>query len=97
MSEPRELILEMMRKYHREQQQDPAFVPGVTPLLPSGAVIDEDDRAALVSAALDLRIVAGVSSSRFERAFARTLGLRKAHLTNSGSSANLRTCWRSPH
>lgn len=89
MSESQGLILEMVRKYHREQQRDTAFEPGVTPLLPSGAVLDEDDRAALVSAALDMRIAAGVSSRRFEREFARTLGLRKAHLTNSGSSANL--------
>ncbi|MEV0001612.1 lipopolysaccharide biosynthesis protein RfbH [Micromonospora sp. NPDC050980] len=89
MTDAQELILEQVRKYHREQQSDPGFVPGVTPLLPSGAVIDEDDRVALVGAALDLRIAAGVSSRRFERAFARTLGLRKAHLTNSGSSANL--------
>ncbi|ASW57605.1 lipopolysaccharide biosynthesis protein RfbH [Plantactinospora sp. KBS50] len=89
MTDAQELILEQVRKYHREQQSDAGFVPGVTPLLPSGAVIDEDDRAALVEAALDLRIAAGVSSRRFERKFARTLGLRKAHLTNSGSSANL--------
>ncbi|GIE47347.1 lipopolysaccharide biosynthesis protein RfbH [Amorphoplanes nipponensis] len=89
MSESQELILESVRKYHREQQRETSFVPGVTPLLPSGAVIDEDDRVALVGAALDLRIAAGVSSRRFEREFAKVLGLRKAHLTNSGSSANL--------
>ncbi|BCY08840.1 lipopolysaccharide biosynthesis protein RfbH [Actinoplanes sp. L3-i22] len=64
-------------------------MPGVTPLLTGGAVLDEDDRVALVEAALQLRIVAGPASQRFEREFARTLGLRKAHLTNSGSSANL--------
>ena len=73
----------------REQEQSAGFVPGVTPLLPSGAVLDEDDRVAIVEAALNLRIAAGVSSRRFEREFARTLGLRKAHLTNSGSSSNL--------
>jgi dTDP-4-dehydro-2,6-dideoxy-D-glucose 3-dehydratase len=89
MSQARELVLELARKYHRDREADQSFVPGVTPLLPSGAVIDEDDRAALVAAALDLRIAAGESSQAFERAFARTLGLRKAHLTNSGSSANL--------
>jgi NDP-hexose-3,4-dehydratase len=89
MSEARDLIIELVRKYHREQQTQAGFEPGVTPLLPSGAAIDEDDRAALVTAALDLRIAAGVSSSRFERQFAKMLGVRKAHLTNSGSSANL--------
>jgi dTDP-4-dehydro-2,6-dideoxy-D-glucose 3-dehydratase len=89
MSDAQALILENVRKYHRERQSDAAFTPGVTPLLPSGAVLDEDDRVALVEAALDLRIAAGVSARRFEREFARLLGLRKAHLTNSGSSANL--------
>jgi CDP-6-deoxy-D-xylo-4-hexulose-3-dehydrase len=77
-----------VRKYHQENAVD-EFVPGVTPILSSGAVLDEDDRAALVEAAVEMRIAAGVSSRRFETAFARTLGLRKAHLTNSGSSANL--------
>jgi CDP-6-deoxy-D-xylo-4-hexulose-3-dehydrase len=87
--EPRDRVLEAVRKYHREQERSTAFQPGVTPVLSSGAVLDEDDRAALVEAALDMRIAAGVHTRRFESAFARTLGLRKAHLTNSGSSANL--------
>jgi len=52
-------------------------------------VLEADDRIALVEAALDLRIAAGHSSRKFESAFARRLKLRKAHLTNSGSSANL--------
>jgi NDP-hexose-3,4-dehydratase len=82
------LIMAEVRKYHQENAAD-EFVPGVTPILSSGAVLDEDDRAALVESAVELRIAAGASSRRFETAFARMLGLRKAHLTNSGSSANL--------
>ncbi|MBO0866928.1 MAG: lipopolysaccharide biosynthesis protein RfbH [Micromonosporaceae bacterium] len=90
MDEPgRQLILEQTRKLHRVRAGDNAFIPGRTPILPSGAVLDEDDRAALVEQALDLHIAAGAAALRFERLFARTLGLRKAHLTNSGSSANL--------
>lgn len=82
-------ILDEVRKHHQDTQDGRGFVPGVTEIWPSGAVLDEDDRVALVEAALDLRIAAGKSSRAFERAFARWLGLRKAHLTNSGSSANL--------
>ncbi|MEU9155372.1 lipopolysaccharide biosynthesis protein RfbH [Streptomyces sp. NPDC048417] len=89
MNEHKTLVLEEVRKYHQDQQDDSGFVPGVTEIWPSGAVLDEDDRVALVEAALDLRIAAGTSSRRFESAFARRLGRRKAHLTNSGSSANL--------
>lgn len=89
MSDSRALILDGVRAYHREQQGDGGFVPGVTEIWPSGAVLDESDRTALVEAALDLRIAAGRSSRRFESLFARRLRRRKAHLTNSGSSANL--------
>lgn len=88
METAKDQILDLVGKYHREQPERP-FIPGVTPLWASGAVLDESDRTALVEAALDMRIAAGVSSRRFERDFARYFGLRKAHLTNSGSSANL--------
>ncbi|TDB80633.1 lipopolysaccharide biosynthesis protein RfbH [Micromonospora sp. KC721] len=81
-------ILDLVREYHAAVDHS-TFVPGVTSLLASGAVLDETDRVALVEAALDLRIAAGVSSRTFEREFAKLFGVRKAHLTNSGSSANL--------
>ncbi|MEU6392309.1 lipopolysaccharide biosynthesis protein RfbH [Streptomyces sp. NPDC046939] len=81
-------ILDLVREYHRSTVSS-GFVPGITPVLASGAVLTEDDRVALVEAALDMRIAAGVSSRRLERKLAKYFGLRKAHLTNSGSSANL--------
>jgi NDP-hexose-3,4-dehydratase len=84
-----EQILELVRKYHRDLEQRRRFVPGETLIMPSGADLDEEDRAALVEAALTMRIAAGRSATTFEREFARTLHRRKAHLTNSGSSANL--------
>jgi len=83
------LILEQVAKYHREVAPRTDFVEGVTPVWPSGAVLDESDRVALVEAALDMRIAAGVTSRTFERKLAKAAGLRKAHMTNSGSSANL--------
>jgi NDP-hexose-3,4-dehydratase len=89
MTDPREPIIELVRKYHRSTDPPAKFIPGITRIQSSGAYLDESDRVALVEAALDMRIAAGVLSRRFERRFARTLGLRKAHLTNSGSSANL--------
>ncbi|MFE3170873.1 lipopolysaccharide biosynthesis protein RfbH [Amycolatopsis sp. NPDC059090] len=88
MTDDKARILERVRKYHQETVRH-GFVPGVTPVLSSGASLNEEDRVALVEAALDLRIAAGVSARRFEREFARHFGLRKAHLVNSGSSANL--------
>ncbi|MDN3355689.1 lipopolysaccharide biosynthesis protein RfbH [Actinomadura sp. DC4] len=89
MSQRLEHILDEVRKYHQDAENARGFVPGVTEIWPSGAVLDEEDRAALVAAALDMRIAAGALSRRFERDFARRLEQRKAHLTNSGSSANL--------
>ncbi|MFC8827293.1 lipopolysaccharide biosynthesis protein RfbH [Streptomyces sp. NPDC057137] len=83
------LVLDAALKYHVDQERTGGFVPGVSEIWPSGAVLDADDRLALVEAALDLRIAAGESSRKFESRFARLLGARKAHLTNSGSSANL--------
>ncbi|MEU6056479.1 lipopolysaccharide biosynthesis protein RfbH [Streptomyces xanthochromogenes] len=89
MNEHKALVLDEVRKYHQDVRDDGGFVPGTTEIWPSGAVLDEEDRAALVEAALDLRIAAGHSSRTFESRFARKLKRRKAHLTNSGSSANL--------
>ncbi len=85
----RQAILEQARKYFRSRESHIGFVPGVTMIQSSGAVLDEDDCAALVEQALNMKIASGAASIRFERLFARTLGLRKAHLTNSGSSANM--------
>ena len=89
MSDRAAHILVEVRKYHHDSQEGRGFGPGVTQIWPSGAVLDEDDRAALVEAALEMRIAAGRSSRKVESACARRLKRRKAHLTNSGSSANL--------
>ncbi|KWV32454.1 lipopolysaccharide biosynthesis protein RfbH [Micromonospora rifamycinica] len=83
-------LLELVRDYHDAQTPDAApFIPGQTPILSSGAVLDADDREALVAAALDMRIASGQITAKFESSLARTLKRRKAVLTNSGSSANL--------
>ncbi|GAA1073602.1 lipopolysaccharide biosynthesis protein RfbH [Nocardiopsis metallicus] len=89
MGESKTEILNAVRAYHRQEEGSGAFVPGETEIWPSGAVLDADDRAAFVEAALDMRIASGSSARKFESALARKVGVRKAHLTNSGSSANL--------
>ncbi|MFC0031681.1 lipopolysaccharide biosynthesis protein RfbH [Micromonospora chaiyaphumensis] len=89
MTDLKARILELVREYHREQSGAEEFVAGETPVLSSGPVFDETERAALVEAALDMRIAASTYAVQFERRFARHFGMRKAQLTNSGSSANL--------
>ncbi len=84
----RSALLELTRKFHQEQTEE-SFVPGRTDILTSGAVLDEEDRVAFVGAALDMTIAAGARARTFESRFARAMKVRKAHLTNSGSSANL--------
>ena len=91
MNDHKALILDEVPQISpgRAGKIDQEFVPGVSEIWPSGAVLDDNDRVALVEAALEMRIAAGTSSRKFESAFARRLKRRKAHLTNSGSSANL--------
>ena len=82
-------LLDAVRKFHRSTESDRPFVPGVTPLYSSGPVFDDEDRVALVEAALEMRIVAKKTAQEFESRFSKTIGVRKSHLVNSGSSANL--------
>ncbi|MCM2414286.1 lipopolysaccharide biosynthesis protein RfbH [Streptomyces sp. RKAG290] len=89
MGDLKAFVLDQVRTYHQETEAHRPFEPGVTEIWPSGAVLEAEDRVALVEAALDMRIAAGRSSRKFESAFARKMKRRKAHLTNSGSSANL--------
>lgn len=89
MHERKAVLLDEVRGYHEMVSSVGEFLPGVSEIWPSGAVLDSDDRVALVEAALEMRIAAGVSARKFESVFASVMGRRKAHLTNSGSSANL--------
>lgn len=55
----------------------------------SGRVYDEKEMVALSNAMLDFWLTAGRFSEQFERDFAQLLGVKYAHIVNSGSSANL--------
>ena len=52
-------------------------------------VYDDKEMRALVDSALDFWLTAGRYASQFETEFAKWIGVRYAHLVNSGSSANL--------
>ncbi|HET6566576.1 MAG TPA: lipopolysaccharide biosynthesis protein RfbH [Rhodothermales bacterium] len=87
-NELRQRILELVAEYHAAGETQ-HFVPGVSPVPVSGRVYDAGDVAHLVDASLDFWLTTGRFAARFERAFARLLGVRFAMLCNSGSSANL--------
>lgn len=55
----------------------------------AGRVFDEQEVLNLVDASLEFWLTSGRYSNEFEERFAKYLGVRKALLVNSGSSANL--------
>ena len=97
-AELRGQILDLVREYHGEQFPPVEFEPGETQIHFAGRVFDERELVHLVDSALDFWLTTGRYAERFERSFARLLGLRHALLVNSGSSANLvaLSCLTSP-
>ena len=87
--ELRAKILDLVGEYHAANWPDRPFVPGTSKLPPSGKVFDAREVQALVDASLDFWLTTGRYAARFEREFARWVGLRHCLLVNSGSSANL--------
>lgn len=82
-------ILRLAGEYYRARWPEGDFTPGETPVPVSGKVFDEDDLRHLLDASLDFWLTTGRFAAAFEREFARFMGVRKAALVNSGSSANL--------
>lgn len=92
MSTPPQLraqILELVAQYHEVAFAPRAFVPGETPIPPSGKVFDADEMVRLTDSALDFWLTTGRFAEQFEKNLAAFFGVRHALLTNSGSSANL--------
>ena len=85
----RESILEMVAQYCLEEFAEKPFIPGESPVPVSGKVFDSEEVMSLVDSGLDFWLTTGRYAYRFEREFARYLGVRHAMLCNSGSSANL--------
>jgi CDP-6-deoxy-D-xylo-4-hexulose-3-dehydrase len=85
----RRQILELTRKYATAAWPAGNFSPGESPVPVSGRVFDGDDVAHAVEAALDFWLTTGRFAEEFERRLAKVVGVRRALLVNSGSSANL--------
>lgn len=85
----RDAVLGAVREFHKVKFAKRAFVPGQTPIPPSGKVFDAEELVSLVDSGLDFWLTTGRFAELFERSFARRLGLPHALLVNSGSSANL--------
>lgn len=87
--ELRAQILELAREYHAVAFPDKPFLGGISQIPVSGKVFDADEIEHLVDASLDFWLTTGRYAERFEKDFAKAMGVRHALLCNSGSSANL--------
>lgn len=90
-AEAREQIKDLVAEYYRDfkkPEQEKVFEPGDR-ISYASRVYDEKEMQALCDAMLDFWLTTGRFSDEFEKKFAEWIGVRFAHLVNSGSSANL--------
>jgi CDP-6-deoxy-D-xylo-4-hexulose-3-dehydrase len=88
-TEIRAQIRRLVGEYHRARWPELSFDPEQTPVPVSGRVFDATELCYLVDSSLDFWLTTGRFAEAFEKSFAEWLGVRKALLVNSGSSANL--------
>lgn len=82
-------IAVLVSEYAKEQYKPKPFVPGETPIPPSGKLLGEEELQNMVSASLDGWLTTGRFNAEFEKKLAAYLGVKYCLSVNSGSSANL--------
>ncbi len=88
-TEAREQIKDLVAKYYHDfKEKKDEFKPGDR-ISYASRVFDEKEMQALTDATLDFWLTTGRFSDQFEKDFAAWIGVKYAHLVNSGSSANL--------
>ena len=88
-AEAREEIKNLVAEYyHRFKEQRKDFEPGDRVSYAS-RVFDEKEMLSLTDATLDFWLTTGRFADEFEKKFAEWIGVKRAYLVNSGSSANL--------
>ena len=88
-AEAREKIKELVVKYYHDfKEKHIPFVPGDR-IAYAARVYDEEEMLSLTDAMLDFWLTTGRFAEQFEKEFAKWIGVKYAHLVNSGSSANL--------
>ncbi|MDD4295216.1 MAG: lipopolysaccharide biosynthesis protein RfbH [Candidatus Omnitrophica bacterium] len=93
MSKEEQLKKEILKKveayYKLKFSNSEKFVPQETKINYAGRIFDEKELVNLVDSSLDFWLTYGRFSKEFEKRLAQYLGVNKALLVNSGSSANL--------
>ncbi len=84
----KELVAEYYHAYKEPIESKENFKPGDR-ISYASRVYDEKEMQSLTDAVLDFWLTTGRFSDEFEKEFADWLGVKYAHLVNSGSSANL--------
>ena len=90
--EARRQIKDMIAQYYHDFKEKEIDKSGFKPgdrISYASRMYDEKEMQALTDATLDFWLTAGRFSNQFEKEFAQWIGVRYAHLVNSGSSANL--------
>ncbi|MBP9988032.1 MAG: lipopolysaccharide biosynthesis protein RfbH [Ruminococcus sp.] len=86
--EAREEIKSLVADFYKQFKTKKPFSEGDR-ITYAARVFDEKEMCALTDAALDFWLTTGRFSDEFEKNFAQWIGVKYAHLVNSGSSANL--------
>lgn len=87
--EAREQIKALITEYYHDfKEKKEEFQPGER-ISYASRVYDEKEMCSLTDAVLDFWLTTGRFSEQFEKQFAEWIGVKYAHLVNSGSSANL--------
>ncbi len=86
--EAREQILSMVEDFYHDFREKKPYQDGDR-ITYAARVFDEKEMCSLVDSALDFWLTTGRFAKEFETEFAKWLGVKFAHLVNSGSSANL--------
>ena len=81
-------ILELVAEYCKNYHTKPAYREGDR-ITYAARVYGEEEMVNLADSALEFWLTSGKWTDRFERDFAKFLGVRSVSLVNSGSSANL--------
>ncbi|MCI8392174.1 MAG: lipopolysaccharide biosynthesis protein RfbH [Roseburia sp.] len=87
--EARDQIKGLVSDYYHEFKENKKTFSEGDRINYSGRVYDEKDMMALTDATLDFWLTTGRFADEFEERIAKLVGVKYAHLVNSGSSANL--------
>lgn len=88
-NEAREKIKEDIADYYHDFKEKRLPFKKGDRIAYASRVFDEKEMQSLIDAVLDFWLTAGRFCNEFEKSFSEWLGIKYAHLVNSGSSANL--------